>query len=155
MQLQDNLFKDQVAEVELVYRSKVNPSDRIKVTTSDHFATLFRSIWNPDRMELVEEFKVIYLNRGCRVLGAFALSSGGLSNTIVDVKLVILAGLRLHCSYICLCHNHPSGNTKPSKNDEYLTNQINMAAGFFNMKLIEHIILTKDSYYSMSDDGLI
>lgn len=155
MQLNENLFYDQVAEVELVYRSKVNPSDRVKVLTSDHFAKLFRSIWNPDSMELLEEAKVIYLNRGNRVLGAFALSRGGLSNTVVDVKLVILAGLRLHCSYICLCHNHPSGSTKPSKNDEYLTNQINMAAGFFNIKLLDHIILTKDGYLSMSDEGLI
>lgn len=64
MQLNENLFYDQVAEVELVYRSKVNPSDRVKVLTSDHFAKLFRSIWNPDSMELLEEAKVIYLNRG-------------------------------------------------------------------------------------------
>jgi DNA repair protein RadC len=155
MQLNENLFKDQVAEVELVYRSKVDPSDRIKVLNSDHFAKLFRSIWNPDNMELLEEAKVIYLNKGNRVLGAFALSKGGLSNTVVDVKLVILAGLRLHCSFICLCHNHPSGNVKPSKNDEYLTEQIRIAASFFNIKLLDHIILTKDGYFSMSDEGVL
>ncbi len=155
MQLNENLFKDQVAEVELIYRSKVDPSDRIKVLSSDHFAKLFRSIWNPDNMELLEEAKVIYLNKGNRVLGAFALSKGGLSNTVVDVKLVILAGLRLHCSFICLCHNHPSGNVKPSKNDEYLTEQIRIAASFFNIKLLDHIILTKDGYFSMSDEGVL
>lgn len=155
MQLNENLFHDQVAEVELVYRSKVNPSDRIKVLSSDHFAKLFRSIWNPDNMELLEEAKVIYLNKGNRVLGAFALSKGGLSHTVVDVKLIILAGLRLHCSFICLCHNHPSGNTKPSKSDECLTCQIKMAAGFFNITLLDHIILTKDGFLSMSDEGLI
>ncbi|MGN7785862.1 JAB domain-containing protein [Niabella sp. 22666] len=106
-------------------------------------------------MELLEEAKVIYLNKGNRVLGAFALSKGGLSNTVVDVKLVILAGLRLHCSFICLCHNHPSGNVKPSKNDEYLTEHIRIAASFFNIKLLDHIILTKDGYFSMSDEGVL
>jgi len=155
MNLNEDLLNGQVAEVTLVYKSKVKPADRLQIKNSEQMASVFRSVWNNENIELQEECKVMYLNRANRILGIYQLSAGGTAGTIVDIKLVLMAALRLNASALAIAHSHPSGNTKPSSADEYLTEQIKKAADFIGMTLLDHIILTQDGYYSMADEGLI
>lgn len=152
-QVQETLSK--VAEVELVYRTKVKASERPQITTSADAANLFRLLWDEDKMELVEQFKVLFLNRSNRVLSLFNVSSGGITGTVADPRHIYAAALRLNAVSLILAHNHPSGSLKPSRQDVELTTKIKYAGAYFEMKVLDHIILTGESYYSFADEGLL
>ncbi len=98
-----------------------------------------------------EEFWVVYLSRGNRILEYTQISHGGVSQSTVDVRLVIKKGLNNLASKIILAHNHPSGSVVPSDKDVELTDKITNAAKFFDMLVIDHVIISKDKYYSFSD----
>jgi DNA repair protein RadC len=146
---------NQVAEVELIYRSKVKASQRPHIKTSKDAADLLKQLWNEDKIDLVEQFKVLFLNRANKVLGVFEASTGGVTGTVADPKLIFVAALKANACAIVISHNHPSGNLKPSKADEDLTQKIKCAAQFLDIKLLDHIILTSEAYYSFADEGMI
>ena len=145
----------QVAEVELVYRTKVKPSQRPKITTSVDAYEILQKIWNRDKIELVEEFKVLLLNRSNKVLGVLDASSGGITGTVADPRIILTAALKANAVGIVLSHNHPSGSVKPSRADEELTVKIREAARFLDMIVLDHIIITSEGYYSFADEGLL
>jgi len=138
----------QVAEVELVYRTKVKPSQRPKITTSVDAYEILQKIWNRDKIELVEEFKVLLLNRSNKVLGVLDASSGGITGTVADPRIILTAAIKANAVGIVLSHNHPSGSVKPSRADEELTMKIREAARFLDMTVLDHIIITSEGYYS-------
>jgi DNA repair protein RadC len=144
-----------IAEVELVYKTNVRPSDRLKVTTSrDAYDVLLQS-WDPNTLELCEEFKILFLNRANKILGLFKLSKGGVSGTVADPKLIFAAALKANASSIILAHNHPSGNLQPSQSDLDLTKKCKEAGKFLEIQVLDHLILTSERYYSMADEGII
>jgi len=144
-----------IAEVELVYRSKVKPSQRPQVTTSGDIHKILRQVWNMDKMELVEQFKVLFLNRANRVLGVLDASSGGITGTVADPRIILAAAIKCNAVNIILSHNHPSGSIKPSRADEQLTLKIKEAARYLDMSVIDHVIMTSEEYFSFADEGLI
>ena len=144
-----------VAEVELVYKSKVKPSERPQVKSSKESYNLLLQTWDQNRIEFVEQFKVILMNRANRVLGIYVLSTGGVTGTVADPKLVFIAALKANACNIILSHNHPSGNLKPSRADEDLTRKIKEAGILLDIKVIDHIIVTSEGYYSFSDEGML
>ncbi len=146
---------NQVAEVELIYRSKVKASERPQIKTSHDSEQILRRIWNEEKIDFVEQFKVLFLNRANKVLGIFEVSSGGVTGTVADPKLIFVAALKANACAIVISHNHPSGNLKPSQQDEQLTQKINQAGKFLDIKLLDHIIVTSEGYYSFADEGLI
>jgi len=142
----------QIAEVELTYKTTVNPSQRPKITCSqDSYAVLLQS-WDENKLEFVEQAKVMLLNRANRVLGICDLSTGGVAGTVVDPKLVFIAALKANASSIILAHNHPSSNLNPSETDIKLTRKIKEAGNFLDMPVLDHIIVTKEGYYSFADN---
>jgi len=148
----------QVAEIELIYKSKVKASERPKVTTSRDAYQLFKQNWNENKIEFIEQFKVMFLNRANKVLAIFEMSSGGVTGTVADPKLVFIAALKINACNIILCHNHPSGSLKPSRADEELTKKIKEAGKYLYLDLpvIDHLIITgEDIYYSFADKGLL
>jgi DNA repair protein RadC len=146
---------NQIAEVELIYKSKVKASERPQVRTSKDAADLLKHLWSEDKIDFVEQFKVLFLNRANKVLGIFEVSSGGVTGTVADPKLIFVAALKANACAIVISHNHPSGNLKPSQQDEQLTQKINQAGKFLDIKLLDHIIVTSEGYYSFADEGLI
>ncbi len=102
-----------------------------------------------------EHFIVIYLNKRNRVISHEIHSSGGISGTVVDIKLVMQKALEERASSLILCHNHPSGNTRPSNDDRSLTKKIQEAAKLFDIKVIDHLIVSDEGYYSFADEGEI
>ncbi len=144
-----------VAEVKLTYRSRVKPSERPQVTSSSDSYRILKETWDTGRLEFVEQFKVLLLNRANRVLGIYELSTGGVAGTVADPKLVFVAALKACASAIILCHNHPSGNTKPSAADLQLTKKMKQAGEVLDIAVLDHIILTSESYYSLADEGLL
>ncbi len=144
-----------IAEIALVYVSKVRPSDRPKVTSSKDAFDAFINTWDSQTIELCEEFKILLLNRANRILGIFHLSKGGVAGTVADPKLIFGAALKANASGIILAHNHPSGNLQPSQADLDLTKKCKEAGKFLEIQVLDHLIITADKYYSMADEGII
>lgn len=145
----------EVAEIQLSYKSNVKPSERPKVSASRDAADILLHSWDMSRIELQEQFKVMFTNRANRVLGVFELSTGGITGTVADPKLIFIAALRVGAQGIILAHNHPSGNLNPSQQDISLTRKIKECCKFLDIQLLDHIILTVDGYFSFADDELI
>jgi DNA repair protein RadC len=145
----------QVAEIQLTYRSNVKPSMRPKISTSrDAFEVLKRS-WDIDKLEFVEQFKVLLTNRANKVLGIFEVSTGGITGTVADPKLIFVAALKSGACGLVLSHNHPSGNLQPSQADIELTKRIKEGGKLLDIQLLDHLIITSEGYCSFSDEGII
>lgn len=146
----------QIAEVDIIYRSKVKPNDRPKVLTSNHAFECFWEIYDHDKIEYREAFYLMLINRQNRVLGICKISEGGITGTVVDIRNVFQAALKTNATSIILCHNHPSGNLQPSDADRALTRKIKNAGEIMDIKLIDHLIVSSDSmYYSFADEGTL
>ena len=133
-------------------RSQVDSVERHQVTSS-------KEVFNFIRGKLAdlehEEFWVLYLNRSNRIIDSYKLSKGGISGTVIDIRLILKKALELLASGMIICHNHPSGNTEPSENDIQITEKLKVAAGQMDIKLLDHIIVSDNNYLSFSDEGLI
>lgn len=102
-----------------------------------------------------EEFWVVYLNNSNKVLEKQQLSKGGITGTLVDVRLVLKTALELSAVGLILAHNHPSGTLRPSQSDKQLTQKLKKAAASLDVKILDHIIVTEKTYFSFADDGLL
>lgn len=147
--------KNQLAEITVTYSCTIDPHDRICVRSSTDAADLLRLIWDDNSIEYREQFYAVYLNRSNHVLGYFLHSIGGISGTIVDIKQILAVAIKANASSIILSHSHPSGNTRPSNADRTITKRIVNGASLLDLSVLDHIILTKHSFYSFADDGML
>lgn len=143
------------SEIELVYKSKVKASERPQIKESKDAYDILMKIWNHDRIDLQEEFKVLFLNRAHRVLGVYNLSSGGITGTVCDPRLIFTAALKCNSVSMVLSHNHPSANLKPSRADEEITRKLVETGRILEIRVIDHIIMSSEGYFSFADEGLI
>lgn len=102
-----------------------------------------------------EEFWAILLNNSSRIIKRTRISSGGLTATAVDVRMVLKEALIADATCIIVCHNHPSGQLRPSRDDQMLTDRLHTALNQINIKLLDHVIITDGTYYSFAEDGKI
>ena len=102
-----------------------------------------------------EEFWIVYLNNSNKVIDRFQLSKGGITGTLVDVRLALKKALELGATSIILAHNHPSGNLNPSTSDKQLTQKLKTAGESLDIKVLDHVIVTEKSYFSFADEGLL
>jgi len=102
-----------------------------------------------------EEFWILCLNRNNRIIDKIKISQGGISMTIVDMRLVTKSAIERLASSVVAAHNHPSGSVNPGNDDILLTNKMQTALSFFNIKLYDHLIVSDNAYYSFSDNGYI
>ena len=100
-----------------------------------------------------EEFWVLLLNQGARVIDRVRISRGGLDQTTADVRTILREALLARATQLVLVHNHPSGNTQPSPDDTRLTQAVRDAARLMNIHVLDHIIVTDGAYYSFNDEG--
>lgn len=144
-----------VAEVELVYKTKVKASERPQIKSSQDSFSILKQIWDDNKIDLLEEFKVLLLNRANKVIGVYEASSGGITGTIADSRLILATAIKSLAVSIILSHNHPSGNLKPSTADQDLTSKIKSACLYHDIRVMDHVIVTSEGYYSFADEGLI
>lgn len=149
------ILLSQVSEIELVYKSKATSSERPIVEDSHDCYEILKLLWDEGKINLVEEFKVLFLNRANRLIHFYELSSGGITGTVADTRIILAAALKVAACNIVLAHNHPSGNLLPSRADEELTAKIKTAAGYHDIKILDHIILSSESYFSFAEQGLL
>ncbi len=98
---------------------------------------------------------VVYLNRANKIKHYEIISEGGITGTIADPRIILKKALENDAVSIILCHNHPSGSTKPSRADQELTKKISEAASYLDIKVLDHIIVSEEGYYSFADEGLL
>jgi DNA repair protein RadC len=147
-------LKTLVPEVKLrITRGKKTFSNYIR--SSQDSADIFKKFITKNKVETQEFFAVAYLNTSLKVLGVYVSSMGTLTATTVDVRLIMAAAVQMGATAIIVCHNHPSGNTQYSSADAEMTKQIVKAAKLLDIRLLDHVIITKDSHYSFADNGMI
>lgn len=146
-------YTSKLPEITLKY--KAGEHCRIKITQSHDAAEIFRKIYDADLLEYREEFILLLLNKANNTIGFIKLSSGGLTGTVADPRMILSTALLTGATGIILSHNHPSGNLYPSDADRQLTDKINKASKLIDIHLLDHVIITKDGYYSFADNGLI
>jgi DNA repair protein RadC len=145
----------QVAEVRVIYQSKLPIIQHPRVNNSSDAEKIFRTNWSAD-IELVEEFNVLFLNRANYVKGIFRLSRGGLTGTVADPRILFATALKGLAVGIIAGHNHPSGSIKPSSQDIELTKKLKEIGKLHDITLVDHIILTPHSgFYSFADEGML
>ena len=155
MNTNTNSIINQVTEIQIIYKNKIKPSERSRITCSEDAYKILKENWNQDTLELKEEFKILLLNRANKVLGIVNISSGGVSGTVADPKLIFSAALKANASSLILTHNHPSGNLKPSEADISLTNKLKNGGNLLEISVLDHLIITQEGYYSLADQGMI
>ncbi len=141
-----------VAALELGRRRKeAKTTNREKITTSKDVYEIMR----PSMMDLPhEEFWLLMLNRANSVIKKELISRGGITGTVVDSKLIFKAALENYACSIIICHNHPSGNLKPSEQDIKITKSIKEAGRIMEIQLLDHLIITENGFYSFADEGI-
>ena len=102
-----------------------------------------------------EVFAVVFLNRANKINHYEIISEGGITGTVADPRIILKKALEHDAVSMVLCHNHPSGNLKPSRQDEELTNKIKEASKYFDIKVIDHIIVSEEGYFSFADEGIL
>ncbi|SFU49063.1 RadC-like JAB domain-containing protein [Pustulibacterium marinum] len=145
-----------ISEVEIFYNNPVKIEDRKKVISSRSAQEAFFDFSDPRKIGHKEFFWLMLLNNSNHILGISTLSSGGITGTIVDVRLLFQIALKANATAIIVGHNHPSGKTEPSNADKQITNKIKSAGDFLDIKLLDHIIITpENTFYSFADEGQI
>lgn len=140
-----------LAACELGKRRKAEAAEeRLRITCSEDIYAYFLH-----RLQDLptEECHALLLNQNLRLIRSQCISRGGLTGTVVDVRVVLEAAILSHATHIALCHNHPSGNPQPSAADDQLTQRMKQAAQTMDIRLIDHIVLADGKYYSYSDEG--
>lgn len=102
-----------------------------------------------------EEFWILLLNRSNKIIEKFKISQGGISGTVIDVRMILKNAIEKLASSIILCHNHPSGNLQPSEADKKITTKLKDAARIMDMQVLDHLIITDSSFYSFADEGIL
>ena len=140
------------AAVELYKRVQIKQAERRQITSSETVCEILRPLIGDIE---IEEFWAIYLNQSNRVIRKERLSAGGLTGTYVDIRLIMKEALLCNATGMIIAHNHPSGNEKPSGEDNRITEQVKKAADTLNIRLIDHIIITSNTYYSYVENGML
>lgn len=140
-----------VAAMELGRRRKLSEVQNVKQIKAS--CDIF-DIMQPILADLEhEEIWAVYMNRANRVLNKRLISSGGLVSSVFDVRIVIRHAILMNATVLALCHNHPSGNAKPSHSDKMITDMLKKACGYFDISFIDHLIVAGNNFYSFSDAG--
>ena len=140
-----------VGEVKLSYHRKLMEAK--DASMPDEAYRILRSTYSDEDIEYRESFKVLLMNHNYKVMGWTTISNGGITETAADVRMILQAALLSNATCIMLCHNHPSGSLIPSRDDDRLTEKIRQACEIMRIHLIDHLILTDNSYYSYREKG--
>lgn len=142
-----------VAALELGRRQQTNPlREKTLFKQSNDVASYLQTLLKDYRHEV---FAVLFLNRANKINHFEIVSEGGITGTVADPRIILKKALEEDAVSLILCHNHPSGSLKPSRADEELTHKIKEASKYFDIKVLDHLIVSDDGYFSFADEGLL
>lgn len=143
-----------ISEIEVAYRplstTILNPITQSK----DAYDLIIRE-WDDNILEMIEEVKVIFLNRTNKQIGIYNLAKGGITGCVVDIRIILSIALKTLATGIILVHNHPSGNLNPSLQDRKITDELQKACKIMNITLLDHLIVTRKGFFSFADENLL
>lgn len=146
----------QVSEIRIRYKQRVPAPFWRQIKCSKDAADLLFQTWNKDTIAVHESFKIVLLNNSNKVKGIYQISQGGITGTLVDLRILFAVILKTLSVGIILTHNHPSGKLEASGPDKDITKKVKQAARLFDVKVLDHIIITPNGeYYSFADQGLL
>ena len=140
------------AALEFGVRRNMAETKQVSVTKAKDIAAYLRAQLQHKNHEV---FTVLYLNISNKILHHEISSEGGITGTVADPRIILRKALEHEAVNIVLCHNHPSGSLKPSRQDEELTQKIKEAAKFFDIRVMDHLIVSDEGYFSFADDGIL
>ena len=144
-------YESYMSEITLKYKASGIVTTQIK--GSDDSYKLLKQMYDEDTLDYCESSIVIYFNQANRSIGWQKLSQGGISGTVVDVRMILVTALNCGATGIIVSHNHPSGALKASEQDDTLTKKLNEACKIMDLRLLDHVIVTSKGYYSYVDEG--
>lgn len=133
-------------------RQALSVLEKPVVSSSTDVALYLQSLLRDHKHEV---FAVLFLNRANKINHFEVISKGGMTGTIADPRIILKKALEENAVSLILCHNHPSGSLRPSRSDEDLTRKIKEAASYFDIKVLDHLIVSEDGYYSFADEGIL
>ena len=143
-------------EIKISYKNNGSKGNQLQINNSRDANKIIMDSWDRDNIELYESFKVVFLSNGNIVKGICTFSIGGLTGTMVDIRLIFATALKTLSTAIILTHNHPSGVIIPSETDIQLTKKIVKAGKLLDIQVLDHIIVTPHgSFYSFANKGKI
>ena len=143
-----------IPEITVMFKDKVKPSERFRIDNSADIAKILAVAYK-DCMQHHEEFQVLFLNNGNRVLGISNVAKGGTNGVLVDVKIILQTALKVSATAIILSHNHPSGNMKVTEKDKEMTKLIKIGCEAVGIRLLDHVIMSEESYCSFHDEHIL
>jgi DNA repair protein RadC len=147
-------YKSYAKNYTLQVKERNSEFHKAKVTTSKDSYEYCKQFYFDD-IEIFESMFALFLNRSNNVIGWVKISQGGTTGTVMDVKLITKYAIEILCEGIILCHNHPSQNLKPSIADKEITKKTKEGLKYFDITLLDHIIIGTESYFSFADDGIL
>jgi DNA repair protein RadC len=150
MEKTQSLFE--IAEVSISYKAGTHTADRNKIGSS-HCAFLIAREIAKDHIEHHECMYIMMLNNSNQVLGVSKISQGGITGTVVDIRIMFQNLIKANATAFIMFHNHPSGTLRPSQADRNITAKTKKASETLDIKLLDHLIITSESYYSFADEG--
>ena len=136
------------------FELKISQTDleQVKISNSENAADFIRQFYSDD-IEIYESFFILLMNRANKVTGYAKISQGGVCGTIVDKKILLKYVVDSLASAVIIAHNHPGGNTSPSDSDIRITKEVRELCKLVDSTLLDHVILTAESFYSFADNG--
>ncbi len=144
-----------ITEVKISYRRKKPANAQPIVNTSELAYSTFMSFWDTNKIDLQEQCNVLLLTNRCELIGAINVATGGATSCVIDNKMIFIAALKANACCIVFAHNHPSGYLKASQQDIAATEKLAVAAKALDIRLLDSMIVTSESYYSFADEGLL
>jgi DNA repair protein RadC len=146
-----------VTEISVAYRRRKSKQLLPQIVASSDALIHILDGFDQKTIGMQEQFVCMYLNPANQVLGIYRAATGGITSTVADIRIILSVALKLLATGIICAHNHPSGNLKPSRQDEELTRKLKEAGKVLGIKLLDHLIVAPSgtSYFSFADEGLL
>ena len=145
------VYNKTIPEIRL--KAKNGAIKKIKFTKSEDCYEYFLEIFDEESLEVYEQVMVVFLNSSNETVGWYKASQGGITGTVIDVRLILKAALDCYATAMIICHNHPSGKLVPSEQDNAITQKLKRASDLIDIKLLDHLIITTSGFYSYQDEG--
>lgn len=142
-------------KISVSFDKNLKKSELIKITSANDAYQIFKRVFNADTFDWCEEVIMLCVNNSNKVVGFYKVSSGGMTGTVIDVRMIFTTALQCLATGIIIAHNHPSGTLQPSEADKNITKKLKEAGQFLDIKVMDHLIITDENFYSFANEGIL
>lgn len=141
-----------LTEIEIIYKKKKSALEIKKIVNSKDAANVFREIWDKSDIEMIERAYILFLDRRNSIIGYKLLAVGGQHGVVMDPKVIAYLAISVMAASVVIAHNHPTGVTSPSNDDIKVSKSVKDTLKVIDVVLVDHIIMTNESYLSLMDE---